>query len=339
MQRKFSLAIAAMITCLFAWSPVVGQSMPKEKQAELAFEIRLDQLRGTPLYKALADNIEQMQGQVSSDFDIEKVTRMWGAIQFPESIADMQAMDNMKPGDPFPMEMFVHIEFADAASADAALATIAEQSDEVTVGGTTFLKPKDGTETPSNMLGHKLNPTTIEAGTEGYLTGGAGKEVFSSGLGEAWDSFGEEPIRLAFDMENARGMISEGLNAAKADAPPMFHPLLDSVANANNVRICMDLEDGGNLLKICMLGVDDESAEQLRSGLDGILGMAKMAGGGAVEQMRAQSEEMADVASAILRSLAATREGNDVQIVIPKPDGFEDAIKGMMEMNGMGSDF
>lgn len=339
MHRKFSVALAAIITCLFVWSPCYGQSLPKEKQAELAFEIRWDALRGTPLYEMMAQNIEEIRSEMPGEIDIDKINRIWGAIQFPETIDEMEAMDNMQPGDDFPVEMFVHIEFADAEAADAAMKVINEEADEVEKDGKTYFAPKEGDEAPANLIGHRLNSTTIEAGTEGYVLAGAGEKVFSSGLGTAWDSFDGEAIRVAFDLDNARDLINQGLEMAKADAPPMAHGMLDLFNKANDFRIAIDLKDGGNILKIASHGTDEEAAEELRSGLDGMLGMAKMMGGGAVEELRAQDEGLADVMSAILSSLNATRDGTNVEIAIPKPDGFEDAIKGIMEMNGMGSDF
>ena len=42
---------------------------------------------------------------------------------------------------------------------------------------------------------------------------------------------------------------------------------------------------------------------------------------------------------AILDSLNAKLDGTDVQIAIPKPEGFEDAIQNLMQMNGMGGGF
>ena len=43
--------------------------------------------------------------------------------------------------------------------------------------------------------------------------------------------------------------------------------------------------------------------------------------------------------AAIIDSLESTRDGTNVDISIPKPDGFDGAIKRLMEMNGGGADF
>lgn len=340
MHRNFSVAFAAVLTMLFVWSPVNGQTVPDKNSAELAFEIRMDQLRETPLYAMIKGAVDQArdQGGMSDEIDFDKVNRVWGAVQLPESVADMAAMENLKPGDALPMELFVHIEFVDSDSADAAMSQIMEESEEVTKNGTTYFAPREGTDAPSNLLARKLNATTMEAGTEGYITAGAGESLFSTGLGNAWGSFSGEPIRVAFDLDNARELIDEGLAMAKENSEPMMHGMLDLFNKMSNIRMAMDFKEGGNLLALGMASSDEESAEDLRKGLDGLLGMAKMMGGGQVDQLRQMDEGMADVASAILTSLNAERDGSDVQIVIPKPDGFEDAIQSMMQMNG-GGDF
>ena len=53
-----------------------------------------------------------------------------------------------------------------------------------------------------------LRATTIEAGTEGYLSAGAGESLFSSGLDKAWSSFSGEPIRVAYSRRHVAGRCS-----------------------------------------------------------------------------------------------------------------------------------
>jgi hypothetical protein len=341
MHRIFSVACAVLLTGLFLASPLWAQSAPQQDSAELAFDIRLDQLRATPLYAMVKDTLDQAraEGGVPDEIDFDKINRVWGAVQFPETVAEMEAMDDMGPGDALPMGLFVHIEFADAESAEAAYGKMMEKSREITRDGKTYFGPKEDADAPSNLIGHRLNETTLEAGTEEFIVAGAGENLFSAGLGTAWQSFAGEPIRLAFDFDNARQLINEAVELAKADAPPMMHPLLDLANKTRNMRLALDFKDGGNLLALGALGTDEEAAEELRTGIDGMLGMAKMMGGGAVEEMRAQNEGMANVMAAILKSLTAQRDGEEVSVVIPKPEGFEDAIKSMMEMAGGGSDF
>lgn len=341
MHRKFIVALTAIISCLIVWSPAYGQSVPDQDSAELAFEIRMDQLRETPLYAMIKQAADQANAQsgMSQDIDFDKVKRVWGAVQFPETVEEMQAMENLGPGDSLPMELFVQIEFEDAASADSAMNQMMEESEEVTRNGKTYFAPKSDANAPANLLGHKLNDTTIQAGTEGYIAAGASDSLFASGLSKAWGSFSGEPIRIAFDLDNARTLMDQAMEMGKADVPPMMHGMLDLISKTSHVRVSMDFKDGGNLLAIGAAGTDEDSAETLRSGLDGMLGMAKMMGGGQVEQLRAVDDGLADVVASILASLKATRDGADVNIVIPKPEGFDDAVQRMMQMNGMGNDF
>ncbi|MCP4082413.1 MAG: hypothetical protein GY819_12815 [Planctomycetaceae bacterium] len=332
MHKKFSVALAAMLTALLFWGPVDAQSAKDKQAAEIAFEIRMDQLRETPMYDMLQGAAESQSGVLPSSVngDVDKVKRIWGAVQLPEKMADIEAG---QANQNLPMEMFIRIEMEDAAAATKMVTELAADSDEVTKDGKTFYTPKNG---PSNLMARKVDDTTIEVATSQYLEAGTGKELFSSGLTKAWGAFGDEPIRIAIDLDNARPLVDEGLGMAKEQMDPMMHGMIDMVNKMDNVRITMDLKDGGNLLTLGMTSSDDDTAEELRSGIDGLLGMAKMMGGSQVEQLRQLDGGLADVASALLKSLKADREGDDVQIVIPKPKGFDDALQSMMSFSGAG---
>ena len=330
-----------LIACLLMGDPCFGQSIPKEKRAEVAFEIRMDKLRGTPIYAMIEQNARMVQSEsgLDSDIDFEKVVRVWGAVQLPEAVDDFKAMEDLEPGSALPMELFMSVEFADAETATQAMDELKEQSKEVQVDGKTYYAPTDSADMPSNMLGHMVNSTTIQYGTSDYLNIGAGPNVFSSGLTNAWNGVADDAIRIALDLDNARSLIDELMADARASAPPMMGGMFDLVNKTSNLGLAMDFKDGGNLLSLMFNGADDEAAEELRGGLDGMLAMAKLFGGQAVEEMRQQDEGMADTMSSILRSLSAKRDGSRVDIVIPKPDGFEDTLKSLMQMGGVGNNF
>ena len=81
MHKKFSVALAAMLTALLFWGPVDAQSAKDKQAAEIAFEIRMDQLRETPMYDMLQGAAESQSGVLPSSVngDVDKVKRIWGA--------------------------------------------------------------------------------------------------------------------------------------------------------------------------------------------------------------------------------------------------------------------
>ncbi|MDG2014168.1 MAG: hypothetical protein P8J33_11720, partial [Pirellulaceae bacterium] len=206
MHKKFPVAMAAMFTALLFWGPLHAQSAKNNQAAEIAFEIRMDQLRETPMYDILRGAAESQPGMDSADVD--KVKRVWGAVQLPEKMADMEAR---QADEKLPMNMFIRVEMEDAEAATKMVSGLKEDSDEVTKNGKTYYTPKDG---PTNLLARKINDTTVQVATSEYWEAGPGKDLFSSGLTKAWGSFSEEPVRIAIDLDSARPLVDEGLGMA-----------------------------------------------------------------------------------------------------------------------------
>lgn len=333
MRQKFSVAVATTLTLVLLGTTAQGQSGPDPAAAEIAFEINMDALRDTPMYKMAQTAIESQPGMVPGNGDVEKIKRVWGAVQLPEKVADIEEAES---GEQVPMDLFIRIELEDKKAADEMVAEMIKDSNEIKEDGETFYTPKNG---PQNLRARRANDTTLEVATNNFFSKGLGENLYSPGLKKAWGMFSGEPIRIAVDLENARGLVDEGLGMAKDQVEPMMHGMLDMVNKMDNVRIAMDFQDGSNLMALGMTSADEDTAEELRKGLDGLLGLAKMAGGAQVEQLKQVDEGMANTVSAILKSMQANREGDDVQINIPKPEGFDKTLQSMMNMGGVGNDF
>ena len=297
----------------------------------MAFEIRMADLMNNPLSGMAKGALESQAGMLPGGGEVEKIKRVWGAVALPQNAATLMSIDNESD---LPMEMFVQIEMTDAASTDAMVESMAADSNEVKQDGKTYYTPKNG---PNNVMAWKANDTTIEMATSKFLKEGPGEALFAPGLKSAWDSFPEAPIRIAIDIEGARPLIDQGLDMAKDQTPAMMQGLLALVNKMNDLRIAIDFDDGNDLISLGMMCGDEEAAEEVRSGIDGLLGMGKMMAGSQIDGLREMDANLADVASAVLASLAAKRNGNDVQIIIPKPDGFDEAVQSGMSM-GAGAD-
>jgi hypothetical protein len=315
--------------------PVHAQSLPKDKQAEVAIEIQMDRLRDNPLFDQLKSTMENAPGfqQASSEFDFETVEKVFMVMALPEKVADFEAMQGLQGGDDLPMEMYVRMTFTDAEAAEKVMDKVKEDSVEKTIDGVTYVSPKS--EGPKNMIGHMSDDTTMVFGTETYVTRGGSSDVLSAGLAEAWSKMPNDGIRICVDLQNSRELIEEAVAMAKENGDPMMGGMVDLALAISNIRLSMDLA-GGNLLTIGATGTDAENAKKFSDGLNGLLAMAKMGGQQGVQQLSQQNPEAGRVLGEILKALNAKQDGDDILVEIPKPEGFEDVITGLLPMMGPG---
>ena len=334
------MRIALLTLLLFVGaicSPAQAQTEPmKENQkAVLVFDIRFDMIRDCELAKSLnlEEHIKDWAAQQADAPNPNTITRVFGAMSAPESMEKAQgiAMGEM------PLEFFVKIKFTDEAAATEMLEKAkADGSESFEKGGKTYYRPPAGGGTPEGMAMHQVDATTLEFGTDAYIFHPNQPEVFTAGLKDAWSKVPNEAIRLAMDLDGAKGMIKEAVEMGKQGADGMTSAYLDLIDNAKNVRLSIDLA-GENLLTLKATGVNESEAEELRSGLDAVLGIAKMAGGSQVAQVKQMDEAAGSVMETLLKSLKAAGEGEEVSVVIPKPSGFDEAVKGALEkFGGMG---
>jgi hypothetical protein len=329
MFRKY-LSASTFVLVAVAVCTSFAQSSPSDYQpATVAFDFRVKKAREGELMKMLDVANELGAWQQGADLpegvDIEKVDRVFGAMSLPDDIETFQSMSGEEKPEVLPMDLFIQVKCADADTAKAMFGAMEEKSDKVEINGKTFLKPP-AEEGLSNMLMHMPDDTTVEMGTKPYLLQDKRLELFSEGLAAAWKRVPDHAFRLAFDVKGSSKLIAEAVEMGKAstqDATAKAY--LDLVDNAENFRLSIDF-DADNMIVFAATGVDESQSEDLRSGLDAVMGMAKI-GGKQTLPMVIPDPEVMKVAGEILDSLKATAEGTEVQIAIPKPGGFNDVVK------------
>lgn len=335
-------SILLSLLLLFLTAPLneaTAQSPPQFEEATIAFDVRMSKARSGEFMKNLGmeEQLKALSQNASSDIDFEKLERVYGAMTLPDDLATFMEMTN-SPSAPetLPMDMLFVLQCADSATAKSMYESMEEKSEKETIGGKTYLKPPTE-EGMQNMLMHMPNDTSIEMGTRNYmLQEKRMKKLFSDGLGAAWKKVPDHAFRMAIDLKAESKLISQAVEMGKANSgsgqqAAMTNAYLDLVDNAENLRFSVDM-DAANIIVIAATGVDDSKAEELRSGLDAIMGMAKMGGKAGLGQMGQMiPPDVSKVANSILDSLKATADGKDVRIAIPKPDGFNDAMKTAMK--------
>lgn len=326
----FSLFLLMSVAC----APALGQSGLDEKQkAVLVLDVQMDKIRDCALGKSLdleqkMNVLHQQSGDGPNPAKLERVMLVMSA---PE---DMQSAMGIQMGQ-LPMEFSARMSFSDAESASKVLAE-AENDNSGTVekNGKTYYKSPEAGGMPPGILMHAVDDKTIEIGTEAYVFLNS-KVPFTDNLKSAYKNAPNEAIRLVADLEGAKTLIGEAIAMGQQGGDPMVGTYLGLIDNMKDMTLSIDLS-GKNLLTISATGVSEEEAEELKSGLDSLLGMAKLAGQAGIGQMKDQDPESAAVAAKVLESLSAKNKGTNVSIEIPKPEGFDEmVVKKVNELTAM----
>lgn len=332
-------AIFALALTICFGSSLPAQSVGDDQRSTVMFDINFKKIKDSKLAALLGveAQLKEMAPGDDSKPDPGKMLRVVGAMTAPKSIAEAKTIGEGK----MPMEAYARIQFSDSDAADKMIAKAkTETSEKLERDGKTFYRAKDDGKTPQNLLMHRVDQTTVEVATEGYAFL-PNRELLSQGLQDAWAMTGDDAIRLVIDGEGAADVIAEAVEMGKAkvkgtDQEAMVVGYLGLIDNMKNLRLGIDFSNE-NLLTIEATGVDEKQAKELQGGLDAILGMGKMLGGMQVAGLAEQDPEAGAVVSQVLGALTANREGNEVSVAIPHPEGLEALAEKYAPMLGIPS--
>ena len=312
------LLVALVVPNLHAQSNQLEQS----QMAVVSFDISMEKIRNSEMSKTL--DLESKIGNAtpnSDKFDSAGVKRIFGAASVPESIKDVRGYQGEGP---LPVEFFARVEMIDSAAADDAMKQIQEKGEAVEIEGKKFYKSAEE-DAPEGLLAHMVDDSTIEMGTEAYLTR-ADRKVFTEGLTAAWKKVPDEAVKIAMDFEGAPGLVAELQEMATASIPENFAAYAELIGGISGMHITIDM-DGDNLLTIGMTGKSESQAEEIEGGLGSLIGIGQLAGMGQVGQLKQISPDLGAMVEQILEALKADRAGKDVSVKLIHPDGLADAIK------------
>ncbi len=331
------LVFTVFSSVLLSPAPVQAQ-VAGDQQAVFAFDVYFDRLTSSDLAKTtgMDDPDNSMMpsfgpgpGDAEDSVKLDQLRRVYGAFSAPADLAQLQGKPN--GGKPIDYNFFARIQFIDAAATDAAFADMTKESETETVGGKEYYRPPVDDKTPRNLLMHKLSSDTIEVATDDYMVL-PDRNVFSTNLLQAWKKMPKAAIRVAVDLEGASHLVDEAITKSQGSVPPMAQPALLLVKKMSSVRIGLDFS-GDTMLWLTLTGQDEAATNQINTTLGGFLTMAQ--GMGKQSLATAPPEVQAPVGE-ILAALNATVDGNDVNIVLPKPEGLEDAVGGLFSQMMMG---
>ncbi|QEG24123.1 hypothetical protein [Mariniblastus fucicola] len=320
-MRTAFLSLAVVSLCLVT-APAFAQQTPLEakEKSVIRFDVNMDKIVNSELGKQLdlQDKMQTLPGVDPEEMDPSSISRVFGSLSLPDNV---QAFQGMGPGAALPMELFSRVEFNNSESLSGLLKKMSEESEEVSIGGKTFMKQTDP-DAPEGMLAQKIDDKTLEMGTEKYLTR-ADREVATDGLNKAWKMTPDHAVRIVVDVDGMAALKEEIIDMV-AQTQPNAIAYAELLNNITNLRITVDL-DGDELLTLCATGKDEELAEEFADGLDSLLMFGKMG----LDPARAPNEEAASVMKKIGDALEAKLDGTEVSIRIPRPEGFNEVVGGL----------
>lgn len=330
MRYLCSVSLSLAMLCGLVANATNAQTAPlaENQKAVVVFDLRLDLLRESELAKTLGleDQLAQMAADDDDSPDPNSVLRVFGALSAPENLQTAQGFGMGE----IPIEFFVKVKMVDQAATDKFMEKVESKSGEtIERNGKTYYRPpseENGKKVPENLFLHRVDETTLEFGTEAYVFH-PDQNVFTAGLKEAWSKVPDNrAIRIALDIEGASQLLAEAVEMGKQGGNPMVAGYLDLVDNMKNLRLAIDISSE-NLLTLQSTAIDSENAEELRGGIDALLGMGKMALGAQIPRIKESDAEAGAVLESFVQSLEATSEGDEVSVEIPKPEGFDAAVQ------------
>jgi hypothetical protein len=317
--KNISFALCLLLGLIVGHTGLAQDNLPETEKAIGCIDLRLDKLRDSEMAQKLnlQDAINEMIESEGGDIPIDpnKITRIFGAVSLPQNI---QSGMEMSPFEPLPFNFFVELQFADEAAADA-MAESVQGDGTIEFNGKTYEELD-----PPNVWAHRKSPTSFLLGTKDFVTREY-RDLFAANLRNIWSNSNDAPIRAAVDMTTRVDFLREIIAMAKAEAPPMFAPMIDVIDNAESLSLAIDL-DIEDFVDLRAKGIDESNAEELRGVVDGLLGMGKMMAGEGIAEMRREVPKMADIAQEVMDDLKTSGEGREVNIILKKPEGMEEMI-------------
>ncbi len=251
---------------------------------------------------------------------IKQVSRFTLFMSAPENIEALA--ETQGDAKPIPFEIFVRIDFKNGEARQKLIDSMKEGIEEVTVNGQKVFKPtKIG---PPNLRLKLIGDKSVEMGTETFIAS-KDRKFMSPQLEATWNAAPKHAFRLAADLEPAAALIDSALAGASEEIPRAAKPFVALIPKISTLRLTVDGKDT-TLLSLSIDGKDEAAADELFEGLEGVLGMAKMAATEGIKQLQENSPKMAVVAGEIVKALNSKKTGHTVALSIPRPAGLSDAI-------------
>jgi hypothetical protein len=318
-----TLFLLSTLFCLVLGTNLaVAQSANPVRPASFSFSADIEKVKSSFLGPMMAD-WEKESVRSGPQAIVAAAQSISGSLSFPGSVQDLMTMG---PQEPIPFDFMVQVDFADAAKMSTVWSEIEENFEAVEVDGMKGFRLEG--ETP-NMMFTKLDDDSMAIGTSGYLKKG-GKDLNSKPVADLLNSLPKHAVRVALDMGAAADLMDEFNEMMQGQIPPEAAPFIEVAMKVDAVKLSLDMQDE-KLMVLGIRGKDEEATKEIFGTIDGLLNMAKFAAGAQIAQMKEDSPKTAAVVSALVASLKPKNEGNEMTMVVPRPEGMDEMLKESIE--------
>ena len=322
-----AIAVALVASNAFAQSSTTGQepAVAAQDQAVLMMEVDLKKILGSEIAKLLnlEGKLKDLPNVQSGEVEMGDFSKITAIASLPKSVADFSAA----LGEKSPFHLYFATTFANPEVADQAFSKIKEQSEVVEIEGQTYFKATDP-RSPQWLMTKRVSDSAFAFGDQTYLSQG-GQNFSSKGLKAAWGTMTNQAVRLALDLEGMPELRKDLIKTISAQIPESFAVYPNLLNNINDLRVTVDPDDK-NMLTLSATGKDAEMATEFSQGLNSILLLAKFQLLG--EASKIPDEKVQSVLKDVANSLSTSVTGNEVKLVVPRPEGLLDAIKGIPQV-------
>jgi hypothetical protein len=321
-MRVFAFSFFMSLTMVCSSLLAQTGTLDEKDKAVVVFDVRVSDMRSSELGKKLGME-DRLSGLTPEDEPSpNEIDRVYGAMSLPQSMGEamMAQFGEVK------IDFFVKVDFNTEDAVEKVLAEIGSDSAETVEndGKTFYMMPADGPIPAGFMLMQVVDSKTIEIGTKKYLFH-PNRKLLTDNLMSAAKGSPDAPIRMAMDFSGAKGLVSElvemGKQQAGGNGPAGL--FIDLINNIQDLSIMVGM-DGKDLLTIKATGVDDEKSKDLRSGVDAMLGLAKISMQQFMPMVEGADPEAAKMLGVVGQALKAKGTGREVIVRIPTPNGLGD---------------
>ena len=321
-QASFLSLSLLLLFARTAWTQDVPELQEHQKSVVL-FDIKLEELfNDIQALGVTRKDFGDMDIEFVKDINVSEVKRVFGSASFPKSL---DSVATIRPNSEFPAEFFVRFQFQNLMANRKLLREFDEDSDEG--GAKNFRTAKGGFK---RVVGYEVNETSFEIGTIDYCLQPS-RNFHSAKLAQVYKAMPKAPVQIVVDLQSRPEFIKEVRDALKNMVGGPTLALLELIDKVDSIFIACD-PGGSTLLQIVAEGKDEQQAEELREGLDPMLGIVKLTVKAELAKLASEAPKTVPVFTQLNESLKATREGNKVKIIVSSPEGMETAVSEFLEI-------
>jgi len=311
MRSLTGIKLVVFVAMAILTAPVFAQTDTKAAKADVVFELSLSKFLDLPMVqKSRFDKkVEKaITKSVPNDLYFTKLVRVFACLRLPKNLEKLEDIHTSKGND---MEFLIRLEFA---TANAAQQMIEKSRAE----GSTYL--------PADVAIYKVNEKTLELTSKGFA-GQSIDALLSAPLATAWKAMPDAGLKVSIDSVEARGFLKQLVKAGKKrfDPYPINVAFMDLLLTTDNINLSFDLASA-NLLTLKVSGSGEDTLTDINDGLKSMLSIVKLALRSATSRVLPAASQPAVVFNKLADDMSVTRNGNTFTLLIPRPEGFDEAV-------------